>query len=160
MKYWFSGALATLLFAVTASGVGAFQLNDIVVRSGTEGTEVAFLSEGPMVAQSYLLSHPDRIVLDLQNVGLSSALVGSQSFVVNRGGVSEITTSQFTSRGPSLRIVIELQNKCPYAISQTVKGTILTLRNQPDAFGAWQASKASSIPTSQNPSTIVDRQEP
>lgn len=159
MKFWFAGALATLMFVVTVSGGWALQLNDIIVRSGTQGTEVAFLSEGPLVVQSYDLSHPERVVLDLQNVELSSALEGSKHFEVNRGGVTGITTSQFSGRGGSIRIVVELQNKSAYAVSPYDKGAILNLRNQHATFGAWQASKISNFPN-QNSSINVLNQEP
>lgn len=130
-----------LLCAFTATTVGALQLNDIQVRSGIAGTEVVFQSDGPLGAQPFTLSNPDRIVLDCPNAHLAAGFQAGPSLSVRRGGVEAITTSQFSNHNQSLRVVVELKEHYPYSLVPSDRGVVLRLLNHSGTFEEWQASR-------------------
>jgi len=134
-----------LLCAFTASTVGALQLNDILVRSGAEGTEVVLQSDGPLTIQPIVLNHPMRLVLDCRDTRLAEELRSLIPLMVNRGGIESITASQFTEQNHSLRVVVELKEQSPYSLVQTGNGTVLRLLNHGASFESWQAIRGSGL---------------
>jgi type IV pilus assembly protein PilQ len=134
-----------LLCAFTASTVGALQLNDILVRSGAEGTEVVLQSDGPLTIQPIVLNHPMRLVLDCRDTRLAEELQSLIPLMVNRGGIESITASQFTEKNHSLRLVVELKEQYPYSLVPTGNGAVLRLLKHGASFESWQAIRGSGL---------------
>jgi len=159
MRWVVACAWAALLCAFAVSAVGAVQLTDILVRSGTEGTEVVLQSEGPLAIHPFTLSHPERVILDCPDTRMAVGLETLRSWEVKRGGVAAITTSQFTGREHSLRVVVELQEKCSYSLIPAGKGAVLRLLNQSGSFEEWQASRVGGSATEKAASAKVQPAE-
>jgi len=114
--------LATHLF-VAASAMGAV-VKSVTLEERGNATQLNVEADGPVTYQDFMLSNPDRLVIDC--MGASSLLPPVLDPQAMKGRVRSITTSQWNGKdGESVaRIVCELSARSSYSIATRPTGLV------------------------------------
>jgi type IV pilus secretin PilQ/predicted competence protein len=125
--------LATLLF-MAASAMGAV-VKSVTLEERGGATQLNVEADGPVTFQDFMLSNPDRLVIDC--MGASSLLPPVMDPKVMKGRVRSITTSQWNGKnGESVaRIVCELSTKSSYSIASRPTGLVAVIEGGAAANG-------------------------
>ena len=102
------------LFVTTA--VSAQSLNNVEIRGVGDGARIVLDVDGTVSHESFTLSKPDRIVLDLKGV-LSKVVVSNRS--VPGGPVKSVRIAQFArAPKPVTRIVADLRTPSTFQVER------------------------------------------
>lgn len=124
----------TTVVALWAAAVAALSvIQGVRVAPAGEHTEVVIEIDGAAEATDFLLSGPDRLVLDFPG---SVHVLGRDQFPeIDRGGVRNIRMGQFTPE--ILRVVIDLAGPTAYAIAREPGRIRVTFPNPAGPFEPW-----------------------
>ncbi len=111
-------------------------------------TEIVVNVRGAVEVRDFLLSSPDRLVLDVVGAKLGGT-TASLYDGVKRGGVVNLRYSQF--RPDIVRIVVDLEGPQTYTIDRS-SGAIRVSFGSADGFQAWSSTDGSTTP----PFAVVD----
>ena len=84
----------------------------VTVIEGSDGVEVHVEGNGPLRPVATVLSSPQRIVIDLPNVGCDR----TRHLPVNSGDVQGVRISMFQNRPPITRVVLDMVRSHPYQL--------------------------------------------
>jgi type IV pilus secretin PilQ/predicted competence protein len=128
-----------ILFAIhlfMAATATATVVKSVTLEERGNVTQLAVAADGPVVYQDFMLSNPDRLVIDCMDTSsLLPPIVDSRAM---KGRVRSITTSQWTGKdGHSVsRIVCELYSRSSYSIAARPTGLVAIIEGgSPSATG-------------------------
>ncbi len=84
----------------------------VSVIEGSDGIEVHIEGNGPLRPVATVLSNPQRIVIDLPNVGYDR----TRHLPVNSGDVQGVRVSMFQNQPPITRVVLDMARSHPYQL--------------------------------------------
>src|SRR5688500_5382489 len=115
-------------------GVNAVTAVSIVPSSGR--AEVVVALSGPVTVQDFVLTGPDRVVLDLEGarLGMPPHLYDK----VSRAGITNVRLAQY--KPDVVRLVLELDSSREYEITRT-ENEIRIAVTGPEKFAAWHAGE-------------------
>lgn len=132
-----------VILALLISLASGATLQDLILLSEDLNTKFVIESDGPFVANSFSLKNPPRIVVDCS--GVSSPLVGAK-YVVNRGGIQEISVTGFAEQPDLVRVVGKLDGDYSYlTLVEENNFTLTLLTGATSSFPEWRASRAEKI---------------
>lgn len=98
-------------------------LRNVTVLRGKTSIEVHIESSGPVKPVAMVLSDPDRIVIDLADVGYGD----SRRISVNAGDVQGVRVALFQSDPPVTRVVVDLAHPHEYRLLSAGRTVILAI---------------------------------
>ncbi|HUQ50145.1 MAG TPA: type IV pilus secretin PilQ [Terriglobales bacterium] len=101
------------------------QIRNVSVSRGKNGLHVAIAASGAIAPTALRLSSPDRIVVDVPN---AVPAMRQREIAVNHDEVKSIRVARYSLKPPSTRIVVDLNSKHEFELSQ--KGSRATLMLQ------------------------------
>src|SRR5687768_13515559 len=104
-------AVAALAVLTGPADAGVNEVRAVAFEPDAATTRVVVRSTQSPTFSVYKLEKPTRVVVDVPNARLSSALLGHDSvaaFTANTWAVSAITAQQLDDGGPQVRVVITL----------------------------------------------------
>ena len=120
--------------------VWAIKINDIVVRKFEGVTEVVISCDDVPDAKDFTLTKPDRLVLDIKGATIG---FGNKTLALNRGGITNISTSHFDREGGIARVVIEMSSSPSYILMTEESDIVIKLTTKETAqFAEWKATTA------------------
>ncbi|MEP6687724.1 MAG: secretin N-terminal domain-containing protein [Gemmatimonadales bacterium] len=137
---------ATPMRADDAPGSGEVTAVSLAPAAGK--TEIVVNVRGAVDVRDFLLSSPDRLVLDVVGAKLGGT-TASLYDGVKRGGVVNLRYSQF--RPDIVRIVVELEGPQTYKIDRS-SGTIRVSFSSAEGFQAWSSTDETAVPAA----TVAD----
>ena len=121
-----------------AEGPGTGEVTAVSLAPAAGKAELVIAVKGAVDVRDFLLTSPDRLVLDVVGATLSDAAPAAYDGMV-RGGVLNIRYSQF--RPDIVRIVVELDGPKAYEVSR--KGASIKVTFGADQkFKAWKSTEA------------------
>ena len=138
MYRWMLVAAAVLGTATSAraEGPGSGEVTAVSLAPAAGKTEIVVAVRGAVDVRDFLLSSPDRLVLDV----VGATLGGTTATLydgVKRGGVLNLRYSQF--RPDVVRIVVDLDGPETYKVDRT-DGTIRVSFGSGQGFQAWSST--------------------
>ena len=124
--------------ASARAGVNAVTAVSIVPSSGR--AEVIVAVSGPVEVQDFVLSGPDRVVLDLTGAKLN--LPPHMYDKVSRAGITNLRLAQY--KPDVVRLVLELDGSHEYEISRTDSEIRIAVTGA-DKFSAWHAGSGTTV---------------
>src|SRR5215213_123041 len=116
-------------------GPGSGEVTAVSLAPAAGKTEIVVNVRGAVDVRDFLLSSPDRLVLDVVGAKLGGT-TASLYDGVKRGGVVNLRYSQF--RPDIVRIVVDLDGPETYKIDRA-SGTIRVSFGSADGFQAWSS---------------------
>jgi type IV pilus assembly protein PilQ len=141
---WMLVAAAVIGFAapLRAEGPGSGEVTAVSLAPAAGKTEVVVAVRGAVDVRDFLLTSPDRLVLDVVGAKLGTTSASLYDGV-KRGGVLNLRYSQF--RPDIVRIVIELQGPQTYSVDRSDNAIRVSFDGgQP--FAAWSSTDAAAAP--------------
>jgi type IV pilus assembly protein PilQ len=132
-----------IAFVLLISLTGGAVIKDINVVAEDVNTNLIIIADAPFVANTFTLKDPPRIIVDCS--GTTSTLTGNK-YIVNRGGVGELSITGFTEQPDLVRVVGKLNND--YSFLTSVEGdnfVVTILTGLTSSFPAWQAITGQAI---------------
>ncbi len=130
-------------------------IKDVIVKSEGVNTKLVLEADGPFIANAFSLKDPSRMVVDCS--GVSSNLMG-KTYVVNSGGIKEISITGFVGQPDLIRIVSKLNQDYSFLTSTEGNNFVVTLLTGLTApIPQWQAAVAqatASVPTETAPPVV------
>jgi len=116
-------------------------LRNVTILRHQTSVEVRIETSGPVKPVAMTLSQPERIVVDLPNVGYD----GSRCFAVNDGDVQGVRVAQLRFAPPVARVVVDLAHQRKYRLLSASSGVTLVIdtRAKPASAAPPPAAKAS-----------------
>src|SRR3954462_12652342 len=145
-------AVAVAAFALTASAVSVSTplpveatVQSLIVRPDSQSVDVVVGVRGDAPVKDFVLSNPDRIVLDLSNATLG---LKSQSYDrAARGGIIDVRYGQ--NKPGVVRVVVTLDSPRAYKLSRDADGIRVSVIGATSTLPAWvagyQAARAASV---------------
>ncbi len=135
---WMLVAAAVLgtVTPVRAEGPGGGEVTAVSLAPAAGKTEIVLAVRGAVDVRDFLLSSPDRLVLDVVGAKLSGTTATLYDGV-KRGGVLNLRYSQF--RPDIVRVVIDLEGPQEYKIDRA-SGAIRVSFGSGQAFQAWSST--------------------
>ncbi|UCG91709.1 MAG: AMIN domain-containing protein [candidate division WOR-3 bacterium] len=127
-----------VVFALLISLVGGAEIQDLILVADGANTKLTVKADASFVANTFTLKDPARIVIDCSDV--ITDLVG-KTYLVNRGGIKELSVTGFKEQPGFIRIVGKLDRD--YSFLTTVEDNnfvVNLLTGLVSAFPAWQAA--------------------
>ncbi|HEY8256724.1 MAG TPA: AMIN domain-containing protein [Gemmatimonadales bacterium] len=126
-----------------AEGPGSGEVTAVSLTPAAGKAEVVVTVQGAVEVRDFMLSEPNRLVLDVvgARLGQTAATIYDG---VNRGGVTNLRYSQF--RPDVVRIVLDLDGPKSYEIDKSVAGAIRVSFGPAPSFQAWSSSETGSAP--------------
>lgn len=143
----------TTVFALLTSALVALggPVTEVAITPAAQQTSVFIAVDGQVEYRDFTMEGPDRLVVDL--MGARHALPRDVYTNVNRGGIRSVRTSQYSP--DVVRVVLELNEKVGYTISEDDRGLRISLDNPSGDFAPWSsgvvAPVAAAGPTAQRP---------
>ncbi|NVB84119.1 MAG: AMIN domain-containing protein, partial [Kofleriaceae bacterium] len=134
--------VATFALAQTASAGGQNEIRTVTTEQDGSATRVIVRSTQTPTFTVYKLERPTRVVVDVPNARLASALVGHDStaaFMPNTWAVSAVTAQQQDDGGAQVRVVITLARPGSYDV-QTEGNAFVVRVTARDAAPAGEGS--------------------
>ena len=94
--------------------------------------------EAPVTLQDFTIDSPYRVVVDIKGVSLVDAPTAYDR--VARGGITDVTVSQFSSN--VVRLVLQLDREHPYAVTQDGKQIRIAIGGETGKFASWTGFSA------------------
>ena len=124
--------------AVAREGAVAVTAVSIVPSSGRADVIVAL--SGPVEVQDFVLTRPDRVVLDISGARLG---VGAHAYdKVSRAGITNVRLAQY--KADVVRLVLELDSTREYEVTRSEKEIRISVVGA-DKFAAWHAGDRSTV---------------
>ena len=124
--------------AVAREGAAAVTAVSIVPSSGRADVIVAL--SGPVEVQDFVLTRPDRVVLDISGARLG---VGAHTYdKVSRAGITNVRLAQY--KADVVRLVLELDSTREYEVKTTDKEIRISVVGA-EKFAAWHAGDRSTV---------------
>lgn len=140
MRFRISCVCLALALLVCSQPLWAAKITDVVVKKAEGVTQVFINGDDILNYTDYVLTKPDRLVLDVKG---ASFAFGNQTFAINRGGITTVSTTQFDREGGIARIVIEMATKPSYLTMQEENDLIVALTTKDTSpFAEWKATAA------------------
>ena len=138
MYRWMLVAAAVLGTATPmwAEGPGSGEVTAVSLAPAAGKTEIVVNVRGAVDVRDFLLSSPDRLVLDVVGAKLGGTTATLYDGV-KRGGVVNLRYSQF--RPDIVRIVIELEGPQTYKIDRSSNDAIRVSFSSGEGFQAWSS---------------------
>lgn len=130
--------LSTPVLATRAAGPAVTAVS-VVPASGR--ADVVVDLQSPVEVSDFTLDAPYRVVIDLKGAELSGPTPAYDR--APRGGVTDIRVSQF--RQNVVRLVIQLDEVHPYAITRGAKEIRVSFGGPPGDFAAWHGRSAGDV---------------
>jgi type IV pilus assembly protein PilQ len=131
-----------ILGLVVSLAAGA-AIQDLVVATEGVNTKLIIKADAPFIANSFSLKNPSRIVIDCS--GVSSTLTGKK-WIVNQGGVTELSATGFSEQPDLIRIVGTLNSDYSYLTLAEGNNFVVTLlTGLATAFPEWHAAGAAEM---------------
>ena len=140
MYRWMMVAAAVLGTAtpMRAEGPGSGEVTAVSLAPAAGKTEIVVAVKGAVDVRDFLLSSPDRLVLDVVGAKLGTTSASLYDGV-KRGGVLNLRYSQF--RPDIVRIVVDLEGPQAYKVDRA-NGTIRVSFESGQGFQAWSSTDA------------------
>jgi type IV pilus assembly protein PilQ len=143
---WMVAALVPLLLGASlgtatpaaAEGPGSGEVTAVSLAPAAGKTELVVAVKGAVDVRDFLLTSPDRLVLDVVGATLNST-TASLYDGVKRGKVLNLRYSQF--RPDVVRIVVDLDGPQSYKVDHTADAVRVSF-NAGDGFQAWSSTTA------------------
>ena len=137
---WMLVAAAAVATAapLRAEGPGSGEVTAVSLAPAGDKTEVVVAVRGAVDVRDFLLTSPDRLVLDVVGATLGSTSASVYDGV-KRGGVLNLRYSQF--RPDIVRVVIDLEGPETYTVDRT-DGAIRVRFADGEPFAAWSSQAA------------------
>jgi type IV pilus assembly protein PilQ len=141
MYRWMLVAAAVLGTAtpMRAEGPGSGEVTAVSLAPAAGKTEIVVAVSGAVEVRDFLLSSPDRLVLDVVGARLGGT-TASLYDGVKRGGVLNLRYSQF--RPDIVRVVVDLEGPQAYKVDRS-NGTIRVSFESAQGFQAWSSTDES-----------------
>jgi type IV pilus assembly protein PilQ len=141
MYRWMLVAAAVLGTAtpMRAEGPGSGEVTAVSLAPAAGKTEIVVAVSGAVEVRDFLLSSPDRLVLDVVGARLGGT-TASLYDGVKRGGVLNLRYSQF--RPDIVRVVVDLEGPQAYKVDRS-NGTIRVSFESAHGFKAWSSTDES-----------------
>ena len=141
---WMLVAFAVLGIAtpMRAEGPGTGEVTAVSLAPAAGKTEVVVAVRGAVDVRDFLLSSPDRLVLDVVGATLSGTTATLYDGV-KRGGVLNLRYSQF--RPDVVRVVIDLEGPQAYKVDRSAGAIRVSFESQ-QAFQAWSSTDDAAAP--------------
>lgn len=131
--------ILTLLISLASGAV----IQDLIIVPEGVNTKLTIKADAPFVANSFTLKNPPRIVVDCS--GVSSSLVGKK-YVVNQGGIQNISITGFTEQTDLIRIVGTLDKDYSYlTLTEDNNFVVTLLTGLVSPFAEWHAATAEMV---------------
>jgi len=130
----FVAAPAPSRMPATIAAPPAVTAVSVVPASGRADVVVAL--QAPVEVQDFTLDAPYRVVVDLKGAQLDGPTPSYDR--APRGGVTDIRVSQFSN--DVVRLVIQLDEVHPYAITRGAKEVRISFGGPPRQFSAWRGA--------------------
>src|SRR6476469_6663284 len=142
MYRWMLVAAAVLGIAapMRAEGPGSGEVTAVSLAPAAGKTELVVAVKGAVDVRDFLLTSPDRLVLDVVGATLNST-TASLYDGVKRGKVVNLRYSQF--RPDVVRIVVDLDGPQSYKVDHTANAVRVSF-DSGDGFQAWSSATAAS----------------
>lgn len=127
---------------VRAEGPGTGEVTAVSLAPSAGKAELVIAVKGAVDVRDFVLTSPDRLVLDVVGARLSDATPSAYDGTV-RGGVLNLRYSQF--RPDIVRIVVELDGPKAYEVSRRGE-SIKVAFGAEQAFQAWSSTDAGAEP--------------
>src|SRR6188474_2455935 len=126
--------LAGVLSLIAARSSEATVLKNVTLTEQGSLTMLTIEADGPVTCQDFLLSNPDRLVLECPSTtSMLAPRIGAETAgdVKAAGRVRAITSEQWTGKDglPVSRVVCELTARASYSIAQRSNGLVVILEN-------------------------------
>ena len=135
-------------------------LRSVTVLRGKTLVEVHIESSGPVKPVAVVLSDPDRIVIDLADVGYGD----SRRLPVNTGDVQGVRVALFQSDPPVTRVVVDLAHPHEYRLLSAGRTVILAIDTsaKPAAAAPARVAKVATVamPSSATPAAEATADHP
>ncbi len=143
MYRWMMVAAAVLGTAtpMRAEGPGSGEVTAVSLAPAAGKTEIVVAVKGAVDVRDFLLSSPDRLVLDVVGAKLGTTSASLYDGV-KRGGVLNLRYSQF--RPDIVRIVVDLEGPQAYKVDRA-NGTIRVSFESGQGFQAWSSTDAQAV---------------
>jgi type IV pilus assembly protein PilQ len=123
---------------VRAEGPGTGEVTAVSLAPAAGKAELVIAVKGAVDVRDFVLSSPDRLVLDVVGATLSDAAPAAYDGTV-RGGVLNLRYSQF--RPDIVRIVVELDGPKAYEVSRAGESIKVAFGSE-QGFQAWTSTEA------------------
>jgi type IV pilus assembly protein PilQ len=134
----FGASLSTATIA-RAEGPGSGEVTAVSLAPAAGKTEIVVAVSGAVDVRDFLLTSPDRLVLDVVGARLGGT-TASLYDGVRRGGVLNLRYSQF--RPDIVRVVVDLEGPQAYKVDRS-NGTIRVSFESAQGFQAWSSTDES-----------------
>jgi type IV pilus assembly protein PilQ len=134
----FGASLSTATIA-RAEGPGSGEVTAVSLAPAAGKTEIVVAVTGAVDVRDFLLTSPDRLVLDVVGARLGGT-TASLYDGVRRGGVLNLRYSQF--RPDIVRVVVDLEGPQAYKVDRS-NGTIRVSFESAQGFQAWSSTDES-----------------
>ena len=143
MYRWMMVAAAVLGTAtpMRAEGPGSGEVTAVSLAPAAGKTEIVVAVKGAVDVRDFLLSSPDRLVLDVVGAKLGTTSASLYDGV-KRGGVLNLRYSQF--RPDIVRIVVDLEGPQAYKVDRA-NGTIRVSFESGQGFQAWSSTTRQAV---------------
>ncbi|MBI4537907.1 MAG: AMIN domain-containing protein [Gemmatimonadetes bacterium] len=128
---------AILAFWTALLGAVPGPVTGLSVVPVEDRTEVVISVDGTVTHRDFLLSSPDRLVIDL--LGARHALPRDNYAAVNRGGIISVRSSQFTPE--VVRLVLELEAPVGYTVLKQDGEVRVSFLNPSGPFEPWSTQE-------------------
>jgi type IV pilus assembly protein PilQ len=130
------GASLSTATSAWAEGPGSGEVTAVSLAPAAGKTEIVVNVRGAVDVRDFLLSSPDRLVLDVVGARLGGTTATLYDGV-KRGGVVNLRYSQF--RPDIVRIVVDLEGPQTYKIDRTSDDAIRVSFGSGEGFQAWSS---------------------
>jgi len=113
-------------------------LRNVTILRGRSSVEVHIETTNPVKPAVMLLSQPERIVIDLADVGYD----GSRRLPVNAGDVEGVRVALFQANPPVTRVVVDLAHPHEYRLLSAGSAVILAIYTSPNPAIAAETQAA------------------
>ena len=124
-------------------------VQSLIVRPDSQRVDVVVGVQGDAPVKDFVLSNPDRIVLDLSNATLG--LKAKSYDRAARGGIVDVRYGQ--NKPGVVRVVVTLDSPHPYKLSREANGIRVSVMGATSTLPAWvagyQAAREASRPVAQ-----------
>jgi type IV pilus assembly protein PilQ len=137
-----AGLLGPVATLARAEGPGTGEVTAVSLAPAAGKAELVIAVKGAVDVRDFVLTSPDRLVLDVVGAKLSDAAPSAYDGMV-RGGVLNLRYSQF--RPDIVRIVVELDGPKAYEVSRQGE-SIKVAFGAEQGFQAWSSTEADAEP--------------
>lgn len=142
----------TSMFALWAGALFAFggPVTEVTITPMASQTSVLIAVDGDVDYRDFTMEGPHRLVIDL--MGSRHALPRDEFGALNRGGIREVRTSQYSD--DVVRVVFVLDQKLGYTVVPDDLGLRIVLDNPSGDFEPWSSGVTVAAPAF-DPKTLV-----